>query len=202
MTEHKKNNSKIVNNNILEGRKIYNNIWKPSFKKFALTGLISTSILSLIGLVYYIMNFNLTLIVVFLIILISLPLLILLITYPLFKRIYFPYEEIMHNGESFILFASSDSLGSGYYNPCFHVVYQGKEYSETRQSTYAGKDIILASLETLFNTGAKNLNFLEININSETLGNVRCVFVLATKKFFIYSALDKNKTNSSNQNIK
>ena len=144
-----KTTKKIIDNNVLEGRKIYKNTWKNAFKHFALIGIISTTILSLIGLVYYIINFNLSLIITFLAILIILPLLILSITYPLFKRVYFPYTEIIHNDESFVLFASSDNIGSGYYTPCFHVVYKGKEYTETRQSTYAGKDIVLATFETL-----------------------------------------------------
>ena len=68
----------------------------------------------------------------------------------------------------------------------------GKEYSETSQSTYIGKDITWASFETIFNSSTKNSNFLEININSQTQGNVKCVFAIATKKFFVYNKSDIN----------
>ena len=195
------NNKTIIDNNTLKGRKLYKNTFQKSFKVFSLICIISISILILPVIVFYIINFNLLLIIIFSIMIIILPLLILAITYILFKHFYFPYKEITYNGETFVLFASSDNLGSNYYQPYFHVIYNENEYIETKQSTYVGPDIVLSVLDSLSNSYNKNSYCLQININSKTLGNIQCTYILATRKFLVSSTQNENDSKSNSSTI-
>lgn len=188
-----------VDDNILAARKIYKNTIKQTIlKKIYLTLIVYAAVMLAI-IVYYIINFDKLMLIIFSSTSVLMGGVLVASLYFSYKFFFFPYKEFIFNGESIVLFMSDTRLSRYSYNPCFHVVYDCKEHTEYGRSIWTGgginflDDVLYASLNELIDwfSDVKYSNFIRININTKNSGSVQCVYKIGSRKFIVSDKLEK-----------
>lgn len=192
-------NKKFVDGNILEGRRLYKNAIKYCLKHYIIIGVIVFLIVLLSVLIYYIVNFDLIMIIVFSVSMVVVPVIYVLMIYLIYKKFYFRYKEVLFNDETFVLYTAKDR-GDVHYTPELHVVYGCKEYTEFGRTVWSGTgnlldDVLFASLSSLIDwfNDEKFTNYLRIDVKTEKSGKVQCLYKLGTGEFIVTDKLDKLK---------
>lgn len=201
---HKTKGKKIkqktyVDDNILFARKIYKNAIKNTIGKLVKLTVILYSILMLTIITYYIVNFDKLMLIILTSLAIVMGCVLSATIYFTYKYFYFPYEEFVLNEESIVVFMSNRGVWSRFTQPCLHVVYDGKEYTEYGRSIWVGgnastmlDDVLFSSLIEIINwfNDEKFSNFIKIKIKTKNSGNVQCVYKLGRRKFIISEKLE------------
>ena len=193
-----------VDDNILTGRKIYKKIVRNYFKREAKIYFITSLVILVPFLIYYAINFNKVMLICFAVSLVVVPAITLSTVYAVVKFFYFSYKEINFNGESFVLFSSKERLSHRYYDPKFHVVYNGREYVEAGKVRWFGvtndaldvvDGILYQSVTELIDwfSDARFSNFIRIDVVSEKQGKIQCVYKLGTRKFIVTDKMETLK---------
>ena len=191
-----KNSMRIVDGNVLLGRKLYKGVLRKFFKQYVILTLLGTTILCVPTIIYFVINFDLFMIIVASVTMVVFPPLVLSIIYPLIKAIHFPYNEITFNGDTFVLFLEKETIRRYVSDPCFHVVYKEQEYVQKARETWMGFSSGVSELgANLLLRGAMDLldwfnnekftNYLKIDIDSERSGKVQCICKLGTNQLIV-----------------
>ncbi len=189
--------SAIVDENVLKGRKEYKRILRGHFKTWLYLILAGTFIGFTI-IIFYIIKFNLFMLIFSCVMMLIVPLFIFAITYFISKPFYFPYKEIIFNNETFVLFLSKRSFHKRRYDPCFHVFYNGNGYTTLGREIWVGDgfdNLSIALIGDLFDwfNDKKFTNYLRIDVDTEKSGRVQCVCKLGLNQFRVTNDLNKLK---------
>lgn len=188
---------KDVDENILEGRKIYKSLLKQRFKKSLILISICMAIMVIPILIYCFIKADKLYSIILTCSLILGYLIIVFTSYYVGKHFFFPYQELIFNGKTFVLFASRSSFLGRNYDPTFHVVYNNREYTQTGNNRWiGGNDLVDLALTTAYElidwfSDKKFSNFIRIDVELEEGEKVQCVYKIGRNKFIISKDLDK-----------
>ena len=192
---------KLIDENIIAGRKIYKNILRKRLKLIMIFFAIFTLILMVPILIYLIIKHEKTYSIILACVMVVVYLTIVISYYFTEKIFFFPYKEIVFKGKSFVMFASENAFSRVKHQPVFHVVYNGTEYKENGSTMWVGMGNYSSALDVLDEVLVTSLlnwlednkysKFIKIDVKSENGETFQCIYKIGRKQFFVTDNLDK-----------
>lgn len=196
--------NKIVDDNIIEGRKIYKTLLRKTLNRGLIKFTITLAIIMIFPLINAIIHEDTSSIITFVSLSVLISFTSIFTLYFTIKFFYFPYKEFDYNGETFVMFVSRDNIFGRRYNPTFHVIHNCKEHTSSSRSRWLERcrtdtwlelldDIIFTTIYDLNSwfQNEKFTNYIRIDIKSKQGKIIQCLYKIGTRKFLATKNLDK-----------